>query len=159
MIDMDDFIGSGLDVPMFVVTAADGAERSGCLVGFATQCSIDPLRFVVFLSKNNRTYRVARGADALAVHVVPEGRMDIAELFGARTGDEVDKFEHVQWRDVRGAPVLDDADSWFVGAVVDRVEGGDHTGFVLEPLEGAAADPVPALGFLEARRLDPGHEA
>src|SRR5215208_7631728 len=30
-----------LDYPMFIVTAAAGEERGGCLVGFATQASID----------------------------------------------------------------------------------------------------------------------
>jgi flavin reductase (DIM6/NTAB) family NADH-FMN oxidoreductase RutF len=28
-----------LDYPMHVVTAAEGDERDGCLVGFLTQCS------------------------------------------------------------------------------------------------------------------------
>jgi len=157
--DMDDFIGSGLDVPMFVVTTASEGERSGCLVGFATQCSIDPLRFVVFLSKNNRTYRVARAATSLAVQVVPRGRMDIAELFGAQTGDDIDKFEDIGVRDVRGVPVLDAVESWFVGTVVSRFDAGDHEGFVLGPVEGRTEDPIEALGFIEARTLDPGHEA
>ena len=41
---------SELDYPMFIVTCADERERAGCLVGFATQCSIDPPRFLVCLS-------------------------------------------------------------------------------------------------------------
>ena len=45
-----------LDPPMFVVTARAGDERDGCLVGFATQCSIDPPRFFVCLSEKNRTF-------------------------------------------------------------------------------------------------------
>jgi len=157
--EMDDFIGSGLDVPMFIVTTSNGAERSGCLVGFATQCSIEPLRFVVFLSNKNRTYRVAGDAAALAVHVVPRGRMDLAELFGSLTGDDIDKFADIDWREVEGVPVLEGIDSWFVGTIVDRFDGGDHVGFVLEPIEGRAQDPIPALGFIDARQLDPGHEA
>ena len=52
-------IMSDVDPPSYVVTAADGDDRAGCLVGFATQCSIDPPRFGVWLSKLNRTYRVA----------------------------------------------------------------------------------------------------
>ena len=49
-----------LDYPMFVVTtvAADDGERSGCLVGFATQCSIHPPRWVVWLSLANHTCTV-----------------------------------------------------------------------------------------------------
>ena len=38
---------SALDYPMFIVTVAPDGGRAGCLVGFATQCSIDPVRFLV----------------------------------------------------------------------------------------------------------------
>jgi flavin reductase (DIM6/NTAB) family NADH-FMN oxidoreductase RutF len=49
-------LAGGLDYPMFIVTVGDGARRAGCLVGFAAQCSIDPPRFMVWLSKKNHTY-------------------------------------------------------------------------------------------------------
>ena len=39
-----------LDYPMFIVTVCAGGERAGCLIGFATQASIDPSRFLVCLS-------------------------------------------------------------------------------------------------------------
>src|SRR4051812_38755411 len=98
-----------LDYPMFIVTVAHGGERAGCLVGFATQGSIDPPRFLACLSKANRTYRVARGADALAVHFVPAGADGLAELFGGQTGDEVDKFSRCRWHPgPGGVPLLDD---------------------------------------------------
>ena len=38
---------SGLDYPMFVVTAAADGRRAGCLVGFTSQVSIDPPRLLV----------------------------------------------------------------------------------------------------------------
>src|SRR5690348_6057711 len=86
-----------LDYPMFIVTARREDELAGCLVGFATQCSIDPLRFIVCLSDKNRTFRVAQEVDTLAVHAVPEGADEVAEHFGSQTGDEVDKFASVSW--------------------------------------------------------------
>ena len=85
-----------LDYPMFIVTACADGERSGCLIGFATQASIDPSRFLVCLSHKNRTYRVAQGAELLGVHFVPEEQAELAELFGGETGDEVDKFARVR---------------------------------------------------------------
>src|SRR3954447_21047402 len=88
---------SELDYPMFIVTASAGGERAGCLVGFATQCSIDPLRFLVCLSDKNRTFRVAQRAEMLAVHLVPEEAEWLAELFGSQTGDRVDKFSRCPW--------------------------------------------------------------
>ena len=44
----DELMGE-LDYPMFIVTAAREGERAGCLVGFATQTSIHPSRFLVCL--------------------------------------------------------------------------------------------------------------
>ena len=155
-----DEITGGLDYPMWVVTTASGSERDGCLVGFASQCSIDPARFVVWLSKANRTFRIAGHSDTLVVHLLREDDTKLAECFGGETGDEVDKLASVTWDDgPAGAPVLDGCD-WFAGRVVDRVEGGDHVGFVLEPVGGEAAHPgAPALGYQAVRHIDSGHDA
>src|SRR3712207_8698977 len=54
--------------------SADGDRRSGCLIGFATQASINPPRFVVCLSRKNRTFRVANDVDHLGVHLLPSDR-------------------------------------------------------------------------------------
>jgi flavin reductase (DIM6/NTAB) family NADH-FMN oxidoreductase RutF len=55
-----------LDYPMLIVPATGGGERDGCLVGFATQCSIHPARFLACVSDKNRTYRIAQEADTVA---------------------------------------------------------------------------------------------
>jgi flavin reductase (DIM6/NTAB) family NADH-FMN oxidoreductase RutF len=149
-----------LDYPMFIVTAAAGGERAGCLVGFATQCSIDPLRFIVCLSDKNRTFRVAREASLLVVHLVPEGADELAELFGSQTGDSVDKFARCAWTPgPEGTPVLDDCGNWFAGRILERLDVGDHRAFVLEPLRGADDPGEGAFTFQEAKWIDPGHEA
>ena len=150
-----------LDYPMLVVTTAAGGERSGCLVGFATQVSISPARFLVALSDKNRTYRVAQRSPALAVHLLGREQEELARLFGEETGDDVDKFARCAWHEgPDGAPVLDDAPACFGGPVRDRVTFGDHVGFVVEPVwsEARRAD-ARLLGFAQARQLDPGHEA
>lgn len=149
-----------LDYPMFVVTAAADGERSGCLVGFATQASIDPPRFLVGLSDKNRTYRVARDADVLVVHLVASDQGALAELFGGETGDEVDKFSRVPWRPgPGGAPVLEDCPNWFAGRVLERRPYGDHVGFLLEPVHVEVGPGQEEFTFHRARRIDPGHEA
>ncbi|GCB43462.1 flavin reductase family protein [Streptomyces sp. NL15-2K] len=160
MADMDAFIGR-LNPDMCVVTAAAHGERAGCLVGFASQCSIHPLRFVVWLSKANHTYRVARSARYLAVHLLTAEQRALAELFGANTGDRTDKFAHVRRReDYGGAVVLEDAAAWFVGSVELRADAGDHVGHVLDPVawgEREGADGGPLLRLDDARGIAPGH--
>ena len=150
----------GLDYPMFVVTTAAQGERSGCLVGFTTQASIDPPRLLVCLSVQNHTYRVASQAELLAVHVLDPGQRDLAELFGEQTGDTSDKFSQCSWSPgPDGVPLLEDCPRLVVGRVVDRQTYGDHVGHLLEPVEVASHSTTAAMGFEEVEDLDPGHEA
>lgn len=131
-----DAIVSAFEGLPLVVTAASDAERGGCLVGFASQCSIEPPRFCVWLSKQNRTYRLALSVETLAVHVLRFGDEDLARLFGAETGDEIDKFKDIEWQPgPSGCPVIRRLD-WFTGSIVDRVDTGDHVAFVLAPTGG-----------------------
>ena len=149
-----------LDYPMFIVTAADGDTRAGCLVGFATQVSIDPGRFLACLSDKNHTYRVARGASHLAVHFVPAHAGELAELFGGETGDEVDKFARCSWREgPEGLPILDECENWFVGRVAERRTLGDHVGFILEPVVVHYGTEGRQFTFHRAKRIEAGHEA
>ncbi len=149
-----------LDYPMLVVTASAEGERAGCLVGFATQCSIDPPRFLVCLSDKNHTLRIAQHAEALAVHFLPASAIDVARLFGSETEDDLDKFAHCRWHEVPpGLPILDECGRWFAGWILERRALGDHVGFVLEPFAAESDGGAATLSFQPAKRLSPGHEA
>ena len=149
-----------LDYPMFIATVAAGGERSGCLIGFATQSSIDPPRFLAGISDKNHTFRVARDADSMAIHLVPADATELAELFGGETGDEIDKFERCEWEPgPEGVPLLDGCPNRFVGRILERIDFGDHVGMVLEPFFAEADGDSGQLGFHRAKRIDPGHEA
>jgi flavin reductase (DIM6/NTAB) family NADH-FMN oxidoreductase RutF len=115
---MDAFEGivSDLEYPTFIVTARAGEERLGCLVGFTTQASIDPPRFVVCLSHNNRTCRVGRDSTMLGVHAVPTRRVRPRGTLRRR-----DLRRDGQVRPLRvargpeGVPILDRCESWSPG--------------------------------------------
>jgi flavin reductase (DIM6/NTAB) family NADH-FMN oxidoreductase RutF len=148
-----------LDYSLFIVTATNGGERSGCLVGFASQVSIHPSRFLICVSVKNRTFRVAQGAEVLVVHFVPEQAQELAELFGGETGDEVDKFARCEWRPGPAeTPVLEALEDWFAGRILERLDLGDHWGFLLEPIDGEAHRSGRPLTFRRARWIEPGHE-
>jgi flavin reductase (DIM6/NTAB) family NADH-FMN oxidoreductase RutF len=152
-----DLLGD-LDVPMFILTVAHEGERSGCLLGFGTQASIDPVRFLACVSEVNHTFAPAMASTHVAVHLAPdEPDLALARLFGEETGDEIDKFERCRWHEgPQGQPILEDCPAWFVGRVRDRHRLGDHHGLLLEPV---AVDGR-AEGYLHlsrATQLDPGH--
>lgn len=155
-------LAGSLDYPMLIVTASAGGEHAGCLVGFHTQCSIDPPRYLVGLSDKNHTFRVADRAAALAVHLIPSRARRLAELFGGETDDgAVDKFSRCAWHPgPEGLPILEDCPSWFAGRILDRHPLGDHVGFVLEPFAAASGDGgADFVTFQQVKDLDPGHEA
>ena len=161
MTEAFDKLVSLLDYPMFVVTTHSGDESAGCLVGFASQVSIRPPRFLVGLSKRNHTYRMGKDAGHLAVHLIERRHCELARLFGSETGDRTDKFARCAWHSgPHGLPILDDAAGWFAGVVLSRYDVGDHVGFLLEPTAGSAPGEFEQLvTFSDVRDLDPGHEA
>ena len=159
--DAFDSIVAGADTAMIVVTAVDGDERSGCLVGFHTQSSIDPRRYAVWISKANHTYGVAARATHLAIHFLDARDVALAELFGGETGDEIDKFARVRWEPgPGGVPLLRDCPS---RVIVRRVEttdfGGDHVCIEGEPVDASDRDDFQPLRFAEVKDIDPGHDA
>ncbi|HZB97662.1 MAG TPA: flavin reductase family protein [Candidatus Sulfotelmatobacter sp.] len=150
------------DQAMLIVTVAAGEERSGCLVAFGSQCSVHPALFLVCLSEENHTYRVAQNAQSLVVHLLSTGSADLARLFGSTTGDEVDKFTRCEWRaGPEGTPVLNACPTWFAGHVISRLTTGDHMTFVLDPFEAHVADEEELFTIGDAERLGlrPGHPA
>jgi len=157
--DRFDALMADLDVPMVVVTANDGEERAGCLVGFHAQCSIEPRRYVTWLSKANHTYRVGLHADHLAVHFLGAGDLDLAELFGTLSGDDVDKFARCAWEPgPSGVPLLTRCPNRLVSrrlTVLD--EGSDHVCVVGEPVEIHADGALEPLRLSAVDHLVPGH--
>jgi flavin reductase (DIM6/NTAB) family NADH-FMN oxidoreductase RutF len=156
-----DCLVSHLDYPMFVVTAATERGRAGCLVGFASRCSIHPPRWYVGISKLNHTFDIAAEADLVVVHALGAANVGLARLFGEQTGDAIDKFSRCLWQpgpDGR-TPVLTECPRWFAGKVVDRFDPGDHIGLVLAPIAAECQDHGPQLGFQSLHDLEPGHPA
>jgi flavin reductase (DIM6/NTAB) family NADH-FMN oxidoreductase RutF len=149
------------DTAMVIVTVAVDGEQSGCLVGFHTQCSINPRRYAVWLSKANHTYELVLRAEACAVHFLAEGDRPLAALFGATTGDDIDKFEQTPWTEgPHGAPLLDDCATRLVlrrHALFDA--GEDHVCLIGDPIEAACGGEFTALRLADLDDLEPGHEA
>jgi flavin reductase (DIM6/NTAB) family NADH-FMN oxidoreductase RutF len=145
-----------LEYPMFVVSAAAGADADACLVGFTSQCSIEPPRFAVFLSKANHTYALACRTEVLVVHRLRADQHDLAEHFGGVSAyDDPGKLARCAWsRGPAGTPVLEESD-WFAGRIAERIDTGDHVAFVLVPFDGRCAETT-QLGSREALGIEAG---
>ncbi|HEX2179195.1 MAG TPA: flavin reductase family protein [Actinomycetota bacterium] len=151
-----------VDGPMLIVTTVAGGERSGCLVGYWTKCSVRPPRFAVCISKKNHTFGVAMAAETLALHLIPKNEVELARLFGSETGDEIDKFSRCGWSEGRGGvPILDDCPTHAICRIVDRTDVGDHVALVTEPVEvtDGPEDDIFTHNMAREQRIEPGHPA
>jgi flavin reductase (DIM6/NTAB) family NADH-FMN oxidoreductase RutF len=159
--DVFDSLMTGSDTAMVVVTTSDGEERAGCLVGFHTQCSIEPPRYAIWLSKANRTYRVGLRAEHFAIHFLDQGDGDLAELFGGETGDDVDKFARAAWEaGPDGVPLLSDCPSRVLARRIALLDdGGDHVCIEAEAIEAWPRPGFVPLRLASVQHLDPGHDA
>lgn len=160
-LDAFDKLVSLLNYPMYVVTTLADGVAAGCLVGFASQTSIQPPRFLIGLSPKNHTFRVAAHATHLGVHVFDIEHLDVVKLFGSQSGDTVNKFERCHWHSGPAQmPILDDAAAWFAGKILDRFSLGDHVGHLLEPVGGSPPHELERwVSYGDVRDLKPGHEA
>jgi flavin reductase (DIM6/NTAB) family NADH-FMN oxidoreductase RutF len=154
-------VAERLNTPLVVVTAASRDERAGCVVGFHTQCSIDPVRYALWLSKANHTYRVALFSTSLAVHFLGESDHDLAALFGGETGDDVDKFERCSWQSGPDeVPLLDGCPNRMILRRVSTTDdGSDHVCIVGEVVEVTADAGFVPLRLSDAEDIEAGHEA
>jgi flavin reductase (DIM6/NTAB) family NADH-FMN oxidoreductase RutF len=157
--DAFDALVAGANTAMVIVTASDGRARAGCLVGFHAQSSIEPARYAVWISKANRTYRVAERSTHLVIHFLDERNRPLAELFGSETGDEIDKFALADWEPgPDGVPKLADCVTRVVVRRVALVDhGGDHVCIESEPVEASTRPDYRPLRYAAVKELDPGH--
>ncbi len=147
--------------PLTVVTTlTEDGELAGCLVGFVTQCSIEPPRFLVCVSKANHTYDAVMRASVLGLHLLGREQGATASLFGELSGDDVDKFADTAWHPgVLGVPVLDDCAAWLALGIIQRIDVGDHVALLTYPVVGGAGRRDGVLTNRNAPPLEAGHPA
>lgn len=150
-----------VDYPLYVVTARAGdGEASGCLAGFVTQASMDPVRFLACISLANHTWRVADKSESLALHLLGADQAELASWFGEQSSDVTDKFSGVNWRTgSSGAPVLDRCAAWVEGPILDRLRAGDHEAFLIEVRDGGPGGVGGQFMLHDAVGFTPGHPA
>ncbi len=126
--------------PVVIVTAAHGEQRSGQVAISCIGASIVPGRPRVQASlwKLNLTHDLVALSGALALHTLRRDQVDLVKRFGLRSGRQVDKFAGLDWQPGphHGAPILADCLGWVEGRVVNAMDGGDMTTFLVDLAEG-----------------------
>ena len=116
-----------LSVGVYVVGASHGGRADAFTAAWLTQISFEPLLVALSVNPGNATYPLIRESGGFVVSVLERGRLDLARLFGTRSGRDEDKLAGVPWRPGRaGAPILEEAIAWLECELRELHEVGDH---------------------------------
>ena len=119
-----------------IVTTRLDEQINGQAVGWLTQASIKPPLIAIGLSEKNYTYHLIKESGVFAVNYLPKDRSDIVNLFGYKSGQEIDKFQNLEYGSVAtGSPVLYDSAAFLDCKLANVYETGDHYMFIGEVIE------------------------
>jgi len=149
-----------IDREIWIVTATDGAQRSGLVATFVAPASIVPEcpRILVGLAKSHFTWQLVEGSGTFAMHLISEEQLDWVWRFGLQSGRNIDKFEGLATRvGLTGSPILEEAMACFECRVETSLDIGDRSVYLGEVVEATVSDhllPLTIHRAIERARPD-----
>ncbi|HBY97952.1 MAG: flavin reductase family protein [Ardenticatenaceae bacterium] len=129
-----------------IVTTRQGSIVHGMTVNAFCSVSLDPMLVLVSVAKTLRSHFLIEASGSFAVNILAMEQMGWAERFAGRIPDVEDRFAGLPYTDaITGSPVLSGAIAWVDCRLWATYNGGDHTLFVGEVVDGAIpnrADPL-----------------
>jgi len=135
---------------LYVVSSRAGDRMNGQISDALMQVTLEPPRVALSVNKAELTHELIASSGLVGVSVLaPSVPKETILLFGFRSGRDTDKFEFVDHREgVTGVPLLTkDVVSVFEGKVVERVDLGTHTVFVVDVVDGRVVADGPPLTY------------
>lgn len=123
---------------LYIVTAAYGTVKGGCIVNTVTQVTAEPPKVAVSVSKQNYTsWLIGQSGFFTATALTQDAGMDLIGAFGFRSGRDENKFNGFPTAyDQNGVPyVTSHAAAVFSCKVEQQVDLGTHWMFIGEATE------------------------
>lgn len=94
-------------------------------------------RLLVGIWKGNYTHEFITKSKALTIHLLKRDQFETVRNFGFYTGREREKFKNVPYTPgITGSPILKDAHSYAECRVLNAMDGGDMTAFLVSVVDG-----------------------
>ena len=129
--------------PVVVITSAlDGKINGQVAVTLVTSSIVSTVpRLIVGIWKGNYTHGFIYNSQKLNIHLLKREQFDLVKNFGFYTGREKDKFVDVP-HDIgdNGCPVVHGVHSYMECEVINAMDGGDMTPFLVNVVNGRIFD-------------------
>lgn len=148
MVDRKAFFG--LSYGVYIITAADGHTKAGCVVNTFNQVTSTPARVSVAVNKDNFTTGVILASGRFEATVLAESApMELIGRFGFQSSADIDKFADTQYAlDEAGVPyVAEHAVAHFGARVIESIDVGTHMLIVGEVEEAAVLSDAQPMTY------------
>ena len=115
-----------------ILTARDGARRSGMLASWVQQASFEPLAVSVCIKKGRPIAELVHATNCFLLNVVGEDPTLMFKHFGKGFSLEQDAFQGIETEATEFGPAIKRCIAFLGCAVLDRVSAGDHDLFIAE---------------------------
>ena len=125
--------------PVVAITSSWEGKPNGQIAVTAVTSSIvhSIPRLLVGIWKGNYTHGFIMKSRAFTIHLLRPDQLSLVRNFGFYTGRDRNKFEDVDYKTgVTGSPVLADAYSYAECRVLNAMDGGDMTAFLVSVVDG-----------------------
>jgi len=125
--------------PVVVITSANNGKINGQVaVTLVTASIVHSIpRLMVGIWKGNYTHEFITASNSFVVHLLKKDQIGLVKHFGFYTGRERDKFSDIEYRTLPGGnPVIENTHSYAECSVINKMDGGDMTGFLVNVEDG-----------------------
>ncbi len=139
-------IMGGFPTGVTIVTTAHGGTPHGMTANAITSVSLDPLLMLFCARKTTRTHAMIQQSGVFVINFLTADMTALSDRFAGRTGPEDQRFAGVACSTAgTGAPILAGALGWLDCRLVAAHDGGDHTIFVGEVVDGGTGTGAPLV--------------
>ena len=112
---------------VYIITSRWNNVINGMTAAWVSQVSFKPRLLAVAIAPQRYTYELIKNSGLFCINVLSPDQIELAKLFGFKTGKEINKFKNVPYSySLNQCPVLEDALAYFECEVVKECEAGDH---------------------------------
>jgi len=125
--------------PVVAITSAwDGKINGQIAVTVVTSSVVHTIpRLIVGIWKGNYTHEFIYNSKKLCIHLLRRDQLELVKNFGFYSGRERKKFKDIAYEtDVTGCPILLDCHSFAECEVINAMDGGDMTPFLVSVVNG-----------------------
>jgi flavin reductase (DIM6/NTAB) family NADH-FMN oxidoreductase RutF len=131
-----------------VITVAEDDRFHGMTANAVASVSLDPLLLLVCVDRTTHTHGMLARSGRFAVNILAADQERVSRLFAQKMEPEVRSLRGERFHLAgSGSPVLSDALAYLDCRLAAAYQGGDHTIFLGEVIDGATLRDAPPLIF------------